>query len=143
MTNLKEDLLKSVETKGNYYFAEVTIKKSTKRNLTKKFIADSKEEVVNLILAYFLEEGKIEEEQFFENYTPDFQKVKSSIIDSIAYIDEIGALAIKYPTAIYFYKDTPYDIYIKMLESESKQKFFLANIKDKYPHSYKIKISKK
>ena len=63
------------------------------------------------------------------------QEVVSSNISKVGYLPTKG-LIVEYKSGnTYAYKDVPYEIYTKMLESESKGRFMNENIKGKYKYS--------
>ena len=59
------------------------------------------------------------------------EKVESSVISSVAY--DNNTLIIKFVSGgIYAYSGVPFNIYDNFLKAESKGKYFLSDIKDRY-----------
>lgn len=62
---------------------------------------------------------------------PEYQKVKSSIIDRISWED--GNLYVRFLSgSLYVYFNVPEDVYSIFQQSQSKGQFLHTEIKDKY-----------
>jgi hypothetical protein len=58
--------------------------------------------------------------------------VKSSMIKSAGFDAASRTFEIEFRSGVYQYSDVPQDVFDRFMASDSKGKFFDANIKDKY-----------
>lgn len=70
---------------------------------------------------------------------PGLKRVKSSAVKAIAYNRKEKNLKVRFlsngETINYIYHKVPINTYKEFMESESKGKFFAANIKDKFSYT--------
>ena len=60
-------------------------------------------------------------------------KVQSSTIDEVLYDFDKNELTVTFVSGgVYVYADVPADVYAKFMDSESKGRFFHADIKESY-----------
>lgn len=62
-------------------------------------------------------------------------EVKSSNIAAIAYIARVGVSVVVFNAGTIWAYKTPRDVYDGLLGAESKGKYFIINIRGKYPES--------